>query len=87
MAASDTFSALGGFCLAFYSDQIQPLIRLTARHPTATVTIRLGPKAGVLVGRATDAVAGAPLNLYVEFRSTYQPDCFLVSGPSEGRAY
>jgi hypothetical protein len=62
---------------AFYSDQIQPRIRLTAEHPTATVTIRLGPKAGVLVGTVTDAVTGAPLNPYVEFRRTYQPDCFL----------
>lgn len=61
---------------AFYSGQIQP-ISLTAQHPAATVTIRLGPKAGVLIGTVTDAVTGAPLNPVVEFRRASQPNYFL----------
>ncbi len=61
---------------AFYNGQIQPL-RLTAQHPAATVTIRLGPKAGVLIGTVTNAVTGAPLNPVVEFRRVSQPNNFL----------
>lgn len=61
---------------AFYSGQSHPL-RLTAQHPAATVTIRLGPKAGVLLGTVTDAATGAPLNPVVEFRWVSHPNYFL----------
>lgn len=54
--------------MQFYSDGRFETVRLTSRHSAATVTIRLGPKAGVLLGTVADAVTNAPLNPCVEFR-------------------
>lgn len=45
----------------FYSNGKFQTVMLTERHPTATVTIRLGPKAGVLRGTVTDRITGSPL--------------------------
>lgn len=52
----------------FYSDGKFETVVLTSRNPTASVTIQLGPKAGILVGTVVDAVTNAPLNPCVEFR-------------------
>lgn len=65
----------------FYSDGKFETVVLTSRNRTATVIIRLGPKAGILLGTVADAVTGVPLNPCVEFRRAKNPGNFLaVSG-------
>lgn len=61
----------------FYSDGKFETLNLTSRRSAATVSIRLGPKAGILVGTVSDAVTGAPLNPCVEFRRAKKPGNFL----------
>jgi hypothetical protein len=61
----------------FYSDGKFVTVTLTPRHSSATVTIRLGSKAGVLLGTVTDAVTGAPLSPCVEFIRASKPNNFL----------
>lgn len=61
----------------FYSDGKFETVTLTARHSSASVSIRLGAKAGILTGTVADAVTGAPLNACVEFRRAKEPWNFL----------
>lgn len=61
----------------FYSDGKFQTVNLSASHPKATVIIRLGPKAGVLLGTVIDAVTKAPLRPCVEFRRSAEPHNFL----------
>lgn len=61
----------------FYSDGKFETVVLTSHHPTASVSIRLGPKAGILVGTVVDAATNAPLNPCVEFRRAKNPGNFL----------
>src|ERR1700747_2259237 len=61
----------------FYSDGKFETVVLTSSHPAASVSIRLGPKAGVLVGTVVDAVTNAPLNACAEFRRAKNPGNFL----------
>lgn len=61
----------------FYSEVKFQTATLTLANPIATVTIRLGPKAGVLQGEVTDAVNGAALNPCVELRRASNPGNFL----------
>jgi hypothetical protein len=61
----------------FYSKGKFQTVILTLRDPTARVTIRLGPKAGVLLGAVTDALTGAALNPCVELRRASSPGNFL----------
>jgi hypothetical protein len=61
----------------FYSDGKFETLTLTSRHPNRTVTIRLGPKAGILLGTVTDAVSNAPLSPCVEFRRVAEPSNYL----------
>lgn len=61
----------------FYSNGRFQTVTLTLQHPAATVTIHLGPKAGVLQGAVTDAVTGAALNPCVELRRASNPGNFL----------
>jgi hypothetical protein len=61
----------------FYSDGKFETVSLSAHHSAATVSIRLGPKAGILTGTVSDAVTGAPLNPCVEFRRAKNPGNFL----------
>src|SRR6267143_297756 len=61
----------------FYSDGKFETITLTSGHPAETVIIRLGPKAGVLLGTVADAVSDAPLSPCVEFRRVAEPSNFL----------
>lgn len=63
----------------FYSDGKFDTVTLTSRHPAANVTIRLGPKAGILVGTVADAVTGAPLNPCVDFARASEPSNFLLA--------
>jgi hypothetical protein len=62
---------------AFYSDGKVEAVTLTSNHASATVTIRLGPKAGVLVGTVADAVTGAPLNPCVDLHRASDANNFL----------
>ena len=61
----------------FYSDGKFVTVVLTSRHSAADVSIRLGPKAGVLVGTVADAVTGAPLNPCVELIRASEPNNFM----------
>jgi hypothetical protein len=45
-----------------YNDGKLQTVTLTASQPTATLTIRLGPKTAVLFGTVADALTDAPLN-------------------------
>jgi hypothetical protein len=61
----------------FYSDGKFKSITLTPGHPTETVIIHLGPKAGVLVGTVAEAVSNTSLSPCVEFRRASEPNNFL----------
>jgi len=61
----------------FYSDGKFETVTLTSKHPAETVIIRLGPKAGVLVGTVADAASSAPLSPCVELRRASDPTNFL----------
>jgi hypothetical protein len=57
-----------------------PRFTLKPRHPKAVVTVRLGPKAGVLVGTVTDANTGALASPCIEFRQASHPANYLIVG-------
>lgn len=61
----------------FYSDGKFETVTLTSEHPSATTTIRLGPKAGTLEGHVTDATTHAPLRPCVELRRVAHPNNFI----------
>jgi carboxypeptidase family protein len=46
---------------AFYSNNVFPTVTLTASVPTADITLKVGPPAGVVSGSVTNAVTGAPV--------------------------
>jgi Carboxypeptidase regulatory-like domain len=46
---------------AFYSNNVFPTVTLTASAPTADITLKVGPPAGVMSGSVTNAVTGAPV--------------------------
>lgn len=52
-------------------------VTLTSAHPSASVSIHIGPKAGILEGKVTDAVTGTPLRPCVEFRIADKPNNFM----------
>ena len=49
------------------------IANLTPEAPEATVLLKLGPKAGALTGKVTDAVTGAPVNLHYELAWAREP--------------
>jgi carboxypeptidase family protein len=53
------------------------IARLSPEHLSARINLRLGKKAGVLVGTVTDAITGEPLNANVEFRRVNEAKNFL----------
>jgi len=61
----------------FYSDSEITPITLSLSHPSASDTILLGPKAGILIGAVTDAVTGTPLDPCVDFHRASDPNNFL----------
>jgi hypothetical protein len=65
--------------MQFYNDGKFETVMLTSQRSATTVTIRLGPKAGVLLGTVADAVTGAPLSPCVEFRRASEPKNFLTA--------
>lgn len=64
-------------CVISYSNGRFETITLTSAHSSAKVSIHLGPKAGVLEGKVTDAVTGDPLRPCVEFRRAANPNNFM----------
>jgi len=62
---------------SFYNDSKIAPITLSLSHPSATDTILLGPKAGILVGTIADAVTGALLDPCVDFHRAADPNNFL----------
>jgi hypothetical protein len=68
---------------SFYADSKadSPKVDLTEDHPSATVTVTLGDKAGLLVGRVIDADSGAALEAKLVFMDEYGNDhSVLVKG-------
>lgn len=53
----------------FYADTKAdtPKVELTAGHPAATTSVKLGRKAGVITGRVIDAATGAPVKAELSF--------------------
>lgn len=64
--------------MQFYSGGKFETVILTSAHTAATVSVRLGAKAGILTGTVADAVTAAPLNPCVEFRRASQLNNFLA---------
>jgi len=62
----------------FYNSDKFETVTLTSQHFTASVTVRLGPKAGVLVGTVADALTNAPINPCAEFRRAKEPNNRVV---------
>jgi len=63
--------------MQFYDEGKAKTVTLTPRHFAASVSIQLGPKAGVLLGTVADAITGALLNPCAEFRRARGPDNYL----------
>jgi hypothetical protein len=63
----------------FFTRNHEPqTITLGPDNPTATVPIRLGPKAGILTGTVIDAAISAPLNPCADFRWAADPSNFWI---------
>jgi hypothetical protein len=60
--------------MQFYSGGKFETVTLTPSNRASTLSIRLGPKAGVLLGTVADAVTGAPLVPCYEFTRASEPD-------------
>ena len=64
---------------AFFSrDHPSQIVTLGPHHQTASLTIRMGPKAGGLAVTVTDAVTSAPLSACVEFKRAADPADYLT---------
>src|SRR5260370_24427014 len=62
----------------FYnSDKFETVI-LTSQHFTASVTVRLGPKAGDLFGTVADALTDSPINPCPKFQRAKEPNNHMV---------
>ena len=62
---------------AFYNTH--PLIEVTVseRQPVATVVVKVGPKAGIILAKVTDAISGKELDATFELRSVDNPKNFF----------
>ena len=70
----EDYPELVGTWLLFDKKPAEPRVKLTAQNPAATVEIRLGPKAAVLVGAITDANTHAPIHVCAGFKAVSAPD-------------
>jgi hypothetical protein len=84
-------SSYADMAFPFYSNNLYPEASVTESAPTANLQIRLGPKAGALVGHVTNAETGAPLNAGFKLTratntdswpSTSEPPVYRVLLPS-----
>ena len=57
-----------------------PVAEISASHPSETVTMHLGRRAGVVLGTVKDAVTGKPLAANVEFRWVHEAANFWSGG-------
>jgi hypothetical protein len=55
-------------------------VDITPEAPNATVEVRLGPRAGALTGRVTDAVTGAPIKPYATIVVAWVSDPKTIMG-------
>jgi len=58
----------------FYRGNVAFTANLTPSEPTTELQMRLGPKAGVLIGYATHRLNGAPVNVEVKLTRAASPD-------------
>lgn len=58
-------------------------VQMTVEAPETTVIVKLGPKAGALVGKVTDALTGQPIKPYFEFAWASDPANRMGEGTSE----
>lgn len=66
--------------LAFYSNLSVPTVTLSPSVPTASVTVALGPKAGVLAVSTADAANGKKIELAsVTLRRVANPNFFITT--------
>lgn len=61
----------------FAGNRVIQKVNLEPENPTATVTIRLGPKAGKLIGTVKDDRTSAPLNTCADFRWAANPGNYI----------
>ena len=71
----------------FYSAGKFETVMLTEEQSAATVTIRLGPKAGVLLGTVADAQTGARLNPCAELKRVSRPNNVLSGSGLVNKTY
>jgi hypothetical protein len=62
---------------AFYSDNVFPTVELTTAVPTADITLKVGPPAGVMLGSVTNAVTGTPVLASFLLRRVPEPDNWI----------
>jgi Carboxypeptidase regulatory-like domain len=71
---------------AFYSNNAFPTVTLTASVPTATIALKVGPPAGVILGSVSNAADGAPVLATFLLRKASDPDDWIsMSQKSEYR--
>jgi hypothetical protein len=65
---------------AFYSNQMFTTVTLLANSPTADVSLKVGPKAGVVSGLVTDAATNRPVATTFTLRRVELPDEWVSIG-------
>lgn len=80
---NDAKDGYADMTFAFNSNLQVPTITLTSETPTAAVTVRLGPKAGLLRLSAIDAITGKELTGAVTLRRAANPDLYVTTSTTE----
>ena len=62
-------------------------IDVTPEAPDAVVEIKLGPKAGAIAGKVTDALTGAPIKPYAEIVVAWAAEQATVMGTRHGNCW
>ena len=71
---------------AIYSGGTYQIATVSADHPIASITARLGPKAAVLHGTISRSTDGAPIGGRIELNSPGHPQWFMATSvPSDYR--
>jgi hypothetical protein len=65
---------------AFFAEGLPSTVRLSPEQPVANVELKLGPKAGFLIGDVTDRVTGKPIQVGFMLRRAKNPANFLSIG-------
>lgn len=74
---------------SFYSNYATPSVTLAEDFPSADITVKIGPKAGVLdLEPVTDAATGKEIrSASVTLRRAANPDSFLSASTTQGRVF